>query len=129
MSTLIQYKSNVAGVKFAIDKTPLRIGRSEDNDLCIDDDLASRNHALIEKVHGEDEDGRSHYILRDLDSTNGTYVNHTAITAHLLVEGDMIRIGQTFFRFSESSQAEMGETKILKKSIIPGVFYTTDKNK
>jgi len=129
MATLIQYKNNVAGVKIAIDKSPFRIGRSEDNDLCINDDLASRNHALIEKVRSEDEDGRFHFILRDLDSTNGSYINHNAITVHLLVEGDMLRIGQTFFRFSESGQAEMSETKILKKSIIPGVFYTTDKNK
>lgn len=129
MATLIQYKNNVAGVKIAIEKSPFRIGRSEDNDLCINDDLASRNHALIEKVRSEDEDGLSHYILRDLDSTNGSYINHNAITTHLLVDGDMIRIGQTFFRFSESNQAEMSETKILKKSIIPGVFYTTEKNK
>jgi pSer/pThr/pTyr-binding forkhead associated (FHA) protein len=129
MATLIQYKNNVAGVKIAIDKSPFHIGRSEDNDLCINDDLASRAHALIEKVRGEDEDGRSHYILRDLDSTNGSFVNHNSVSAHLLVEGDMIRIGQTFFRFSESVQAEMGETKILKKSIIPGVFYTSDKEK
>jgi len=129
MATLIQYKNNVAGVKIAIEKSPFRIGRSEDSDLCINDDLASRNHALIEKVRSEDEDGCSHYILRDLDSTNGSYINHNAITTHLLIDGDMIRIGQTFFRFSESNQAEMSETKILKKSIIPGVFYTTEKNK
>lgn len=129
MATLIQYKNNIAGIKIAIDHTPFHIGRSEQNDLCIDDDLASRQHAVIEKVHSENEEGSTHFILRDLDSTNGTYVNHNTISAHLMVDGDMIRIGQTFFRFTESPHAEMGETKILKKSIIPGVFYTTDKEK
>jgi pSer/pThr/pTyr-binding forkhead associated (FHA) protein len=129
MATLIQYKNNIAGVKIALDHSPFRIGRSEENDLCINDELASRNHVLIEKVRGGEEEGRNHYILRDLDSTNGTFVNHTPVSAHLLVDDDMIRIGQTFFRFSEGTQAEMGETKILKKSFIPGVFYTTDKPK
>ncbi len=129
MATLIQYKNNAAGVRTVIEHFPFHIGRSEQSDLCIDDELASRNHAVIEKVHSEEKDGHSHYILRDLDSTNGTFVNHNAISAHLMIEGDMIRIGQTFFRFEQSTQAEMGETRILKKSIIPGVYYTTDKQK
>ena len=129
MATLVQYKNNIAGVKIAIDKSPFRIGRSEDNDLCINDDLSSRDHALIEKVSSKQNPRLSHYVLRDLNSTNGTFVNHSPITAHLLNDGDMIRIGQTFFKYTDSASAEMGETKILKKSIIPGVFYTTDKDK
>jgi pSer/pThr/pTyr-binding forkhead associated (FHA) protein len=127
MATLIQYKNDVAGVKIVIDKSPFRIGRSEDNDLCINDSLASREHALIEKVTSEQAPHKSHYLIRDLNSTNGTYVNHNPITTHLLLEGDMLRIGQTFFKYSDSAAAEMGETRILKKSIIPGVFYTSDK--
>jgi pSer/pThr/pTyr-binding forkhead associated (FHA) protein len=128
MATLVQYKNDIAGVKIAIEKSPFRIGRSEDNDLCINDFLASREHALIERVSSEDQ-SHSHYVIRDLDSTNGTYVNHEPISKHLLNEGDMIRIGQTFFKFTDSAAAEMGETKILKKSIIPGLFYTSDKKK
>jgi len=129
MATLVQYKNDVAGVKIAIDKSPFRIGRSEDNDLCINDFLASREHALIEKVSSEHKPQQSHFVIRDLDSTNGTFVNHELISTHLLNEGDMIRIGQTFFKFTDSTAAEMGETKILKKSIIPGLFYTSDKKK
>jgi len=130
MATLIQYKNNVAGVKIAVDKNPFHIGRSEDNDLCIDDELASRNHALIEAVRSDTDANRIDHVLRDLDSTNGTYVNHTAITNHLLADGDMIRIGQTFFRYSITDSGDNpGDTRIMKKSIIPGVYYTTDKNK
>ncbi len=129
MATLIQYKNNVPGVKIAIDKSPYRIGRNEENDLSINDDLSSREHAQIEKVCSEQNPQLTHYVIRDLDSTNGTFVNHSAVSVHLLLNGDMIRIGQTFFRFSETNQAEMGETKILKKSLIPGLFYTTDKEK
>lgn len=127
MPTLVQYKNDVPGVKIAIDKTPFRIGRSEDNELSINDTLASREHALIEKVSSEQDPQQSHYVLRDLGSTNGTFVNHVQITSHLLLDGDMVRIGQTFFKYSDSASAEMGETRVLKKSIIPGVFYTSEK--
>lgn len=130
MATLIQYKNNVAGVRIAIDTNPFRIGRSEENDLCINDELSSREHALIEAVRSETDAQRIDHILRDLDSTNGTYVNHNPVTSHLLVEGDMIRIGQTFFRYSTSQSGDdPGDTRIMKKSIIPGIYYTTDKNK
>jgi pSer/pThr/pTyr-binding forkhead associated (FHA) protein len=129
MATLIQYKNNIPGVKIAVDKLPFRIGRSEDNDLCIDDALSSREHALLDKVTSENDSDSVNYVLRDLDSTNGTFVNHTQVKAHLLVDGDMIRIGQSFFKFSEHDQPNPGDTQILKKSIIPGVYYTTDKKK
>jgi pSer/pThr/pTyr-binding forkhead associated (FHA) protein len=130
MPTLIQYKNNIAGVKIALDRTPFRIGRSENNDLCINDELSSREHAVIEQVKSESDPASTNHVLRDLDSTNGTFVNHNPISAHLLVDGDMIRIGQTFFRYSEhGNEDDPGDTRIMKKSIIPGVYYTTEKNK
>ncbi len=129
MATLIQYKNNVPGVKIALDKDPFSIGRSEENNLCIDDELSSREHAVIEKVKPESGNATVSYVLRDLGSTNGTFVNHDKITSHLLVEDDMIRIGQTFLKFTEHDGADLAETRIMKKSIIPGVYYTTDKKR
>ncbi len=129
MAVLIQYKNDVAGIKIPLEQPALRIGRSEDNDICIDDELASREHALIERVKGEQHEGASNYVVRDLNSTNGTFVNHEQVSAHLLVEGDMIRIGQAFFKYSENDHPELAETRIIKKTIIPGLFYTTDKGK
>ncbi len=128
MATLIQYKNNVPGVKIPLDSDPFRIGRSEDNDVCVDDELSSREHAVIERVKSESGDN-TNYVLRDLDSTNGTFVNHDKISQHLLVEDDMIRIGQTFFKFTERDGADLAETRVMKKSIIPGVYYTTDKKR
>lgn len=129
MAALIQYKNNIAGVRIAVDNPVFRIGRGETNDLCIDDELSSRNHAVIERVRGETGDKSINYVIRDQNSTNGTFVNHSPITAHLLCDGDVIRIGQTFLKFMENEQSELNETRVLKKSIIPGVFYTTDKKK
>lgn len=128
MATLIQYKNNVPGVKIPLDSDPFRIGRSEENDVCVDDELSSREHAIIERVKSESGDSVN-YILRDLDSTNGTFVNHDKISQHLLTEDDMIRIGQTFFKFTEHDGADLAETRVMKKSIIPGVYYTTDKKR
>lgn len=129
MAVLIQYKNGVAGIKIPLEQAPLRIGRNEENRLCIEDELASREHALIERVKGEQEGSPSNYVVRDLNSTNGTFVNAEQVTAHLLVEGDMIRIGQAFFKYSESNHPELAETRIIKKTLIPGLFYTTDKEK
>ena len=129
MAVLIQYKNGVAGIKFPIEQGVLRIGRSEENDICINDELASREHALIERVKSEQNDNISNYVVRDLNSTNGTFVNHEKVSAHLLLEGDMIRIGQAFFKYSEHEHPELEETRIIKKTIIPGLFYTTDKAK
>ncbi len=129
MAVLIQYKNDVAGIKIPLEQASLRIGRNEDNDICIEDALASREHALIERVKSEQDESLSNYVVRDLGSTNGTFVNHEKVSAHLLVEGDMLRIGQAFFKYSEHNHPEMEETRIIKKTIIPGVFYTTEKEK
>jgi pSer/pThr/pTyr-binding forkhead associated (FHA) protein len=129
MAVLIQYKNGVAGIKIPLEQTPLRIGRNEENTLCIEDELVSREHALIERVKGEQEGSPGNYVVRDLNSTNGTFVNAEQVTAHLLVEGDMIRIGQVFFKYSESNHPELAETRIIKKTLIPGLFYTTDKER
>ena len=126
MAGLIQYRNNVAGVVIILDADVCRIGRGDSNDVVIDDDLVSREHAVVERVEGP-SDGSSKYILRDLGSTNGTFVNHKQVKEHLLNEDDMIRIGQSFFKFSLKERSKPGETKVIRKTLIPGVYITTDK--
>ena len=64
----------------------ITIGRSPDNAIVVDEDLVSREHALIELQ-------REGYVLHDRGSTNGTYVNGQQIYQHLLQPGDQIQIG------------------------------------
>jgi pSer/pThr/pTyr-binding forkhead associated (FHA) protein len=45
------------------------------------------------------------YIVIDLESTNGTYVNDQAIRAHRLRSGDVIRAGRTEFEFRSKARA------------------------
>ena len=64
----------------------VRIGRAVDNDLALDDLRSSRHHAEIAVVGGQ-------YEIRDLRSSNGTFVNGHRVTTAALVDGDFIGIG------------------------------------
>jgi len=66
---------------------PFTIGRLADNDLSFDNPYISRHHAEIVQQGSE-------YLLRDLGSTSGTYINGDRVTEHVLVEGDLIRLGR-----------------------------------
>ena len=65
----------------------------------IDQESVSRNHAKIINT------GKS-IILRDLGSTNGTYVNDQLIDEYVLRDGDFIKIGRTIFKFLSGGNIE-----------------------
>ncbi len=67
------------------------IGRT-DADLEIADDKVSKKHAVIEAY------ATSNITIRDLASTNGTFVNGVQINQKKIKSGDMIRVGDTQFR-------------------------------
>jgi class 3 adenylate cyclase/tetratricopeptide (TPR) repeat protein len=71
-----------------------RIGRGEQNDLRLNDQSVSRDHALIRRVDGV-------YLISDLDSANGTFVNDQRVYApRPLSRGDRIRLAETTFTFN-----------------------------
>ena len=75
----------------------LSIGRSGEADVQIDDRYASGLHARIYSHHGN-------FYLEDLKSTNGTLLNDQALAGEAeLMPGDLIRIGDTEFRFEPGS--------------------------
>ncbi|GAB4578798.1 MAG: hypothetical protein Fur0022_15350 [Anaerolineales bacterium] len=72
-------------------KNLTRFGRETDNDICIPDEQVSRAHAQIEQT----SEG---YLLTDLKSTNGTFINDRKITQPTLLRiGDAISIGPARF--------------------------------
>ncbi len=73
---------------FALEGSPLTIGRGPDNGLVLQDSRASRHHARIYGRQGA-------LLLSDLGSTNGSWVNDRRIQEIALGEGDRIRIGDT----------------------------------
>lgn len=66
---------------------PKRIGRSDDADITIDNLGVSRHHSEVVLANG-------FFVLRDLQSENGTFVNARRIRAHTLNDGDEITIGK-----------------------------------
>ena len=70
----------------------VRIGRGSNCDIRIDDEAMSRLHAAIQR-------DASGFVLVDLDSMNGTYVNDKQIQRHRLVPGDHIHLGRHILRF------------------------------
>ena len=87
------------GKKYNLDQPAALAGRSSKCDIQIDQESVSRNHAKIINT------GKS-IILRDLGSTNGTYVNDELIDEYVLQDGDLIKIGRTIFKFLAGSNIE-----------------------
>lgn len=72
--------------------SPFRIGRAAENDLVVSSTVVSSRHAEVIESAGI-------LVVRDLGSTNGTYVNGKRITNDTLIsEGDLLEVGDTFFR-------------------------------
>ena len=104
-ATLVIERGVSAGKKFSLSNTDANIGRWDadggifpDVDLDSDDPEAkvSRKHARISFRNG-------HYLIQDLGSTNGTFVNRGRRLApgdtYPLQDGDEIIVGKTFLRF------------------------------
>ena len=68
------------------------IGRSGSNSVCIDSERVSRHHAAIEWTGDR-------FMLTDMGSRNGTYVNNEKVRAHALSNGDAIVVGDCQLRF------------------------------
>lgn len=71
----------------------VRIGRSADCELLLDDDYVSTHHATLEL------DATGRWVVTDLGSTNGTFVNESRLTSPTVVTPqDTLRIGRTQMR-------------------------------
>ena len=75
-----------AGARFLLGERHV-IGRAPDVDIFLDDHTVSRHHAEV----SEREAGT--LWLRDLGSTNGTYLNGQLVEDHAMVDGDLVQIG------------------------------------
>ncbi len=97
---LVMISGPYLGRAYSIDKEEFMIGRVDNCDLVIEDDLASRHHCKILQT----PDGIQ---LVDLASTNGTLVNGRRVDKAFLNEGDQIQVGALWiFKFSMQGEAE-----------------------
>ncbi len=79
------------GASFKVDEATFIIGRGRTNRVILLDEKVSARHAQVEQR----EDA---CLLRDLSSTNGTFVNGRVVTEAALAEGDEIRAGRSVLR-------------------------------
>jgi pSer/pThr/pTyr-binding forkhead associated (FHA) protein len=77
----------------------LLVGRSEHNDLCIDSTFVSRHHALFVR------NGKA-TLLMDLNSSNGTFVNSRRISNQVMINDDIITIGQHGIKFVDPAATD-----------------------
>ena len=80
------------------------IGRLPDNTVVIDNPAVSSHHACVFR-DGED------FVVEDLQSTNGTFVNSTRVVRETLHHGDVVLVGQHRLVFDERAPAEMTSRK------------------
>ena len=72
--------------EFVLGGNLCRIGRDSKNDIVIVRGAVSRQHAVIEQHN-------NHFVLRDLGSSNGTFVNGERVTERALEHGDVLSFG------------------------------------
>jgi pSer/pThr/pTyr-binding forkhead associated (FHA) protein len=77
----------------ALGTHPVSIGRLPGNTVVIDHPAVSGRHARVSREGSE-------YVLEDLQSTNGTFVNDKPIARHTLLEGDIIVLGKHTLSFT-----------------------------
>ncbi len=99
---LIVLNTSSKGKKLDLNQPVTHIGKKESNDLLLDEKTVSRNHV---EIHQQENS----YLLKDLESTNGTYINDIRVKEAYLSPGDIIRVGTVrveFIAFDEKIQIE-----------------------
>jgi pSer/pThr/pTyr-binding forkhead associated (FHA) protein len=84
---LVVLRGPNTGARFLLDDDEVSSGRHPDSDIFLDDVTVSRKHALFSRT----DEG---FVVRDVGSLNGTYVNRNRIDQAVLQTGDEVQIGK-----------------------------------
>ncbi len=99
MAILVARRGPKAGSRFALSDNVTTAGRHPASDIFLDDITVSRRHAEIAK-EGEE------YVVRDVGSLNGTYLNRNRIDEGALSSGDELQVGKFKLVFFERPAAD-----------------------
>lgn len=103
-------------------KDSITIGRADDNAIVVDNLAVSSYHARIDKA-GTD------FILTDLQSTNGTFVNESKVVSHKLTHGDNVVIGKHVLLFVAADKGKVEEEEDKKMSLNKTMMLDTAKQR
>lgn len=107
MACLVVVSGEQEGTYFQLTKRPLSGGRDPARDIQLLDPKVGRKHFLILFQDGD-------YIIRDMRSRNGVYVNGERVqTEQMLRNGDQIRVGQTLLEYYDDDNPD--RTNALEK--------------
>ena len=98
MASLFVIQGRDQGQRFDLDQEPVTLGRDSGNAIQLHDNEVSRRHAEIRNADGT-------FVLADLSSSNGTFVNDQAVTDHTLASGDRLLIGRTLLIFTSVQES------------------------
>ncbi len=116
MSTMYQFvmrSGPTAGTLYPLEGETVSIGRDASNTIQISDAEVSRRHARLLLQGGR-------YILEDLGSTNGTYVNGQRLTGpHVLKPGDVVSLGENIVLAFEAVEFDPGATVAVQRAAPP----------
>lgn len=87
------------GRRFLLDKDEIVLGRGSDCDIQVDRDSVSRKHAKVYRKGNQ-------WMLEDLNSTNGSYVNDSLVQNAAIRDSDFLKIGAAIFKFLSGSSVE-----------------------
>ncbi len=105
------------GRRYSVTSAAFRIGRHEDNELPIDDPSMSRHHAQIQRKR----DGT--FVITDLESMNGVFVNNKRVINAPLKEGDLIELGDARLRFTLMVEQTLdGDETVMVRTAMPGQY-------
>lgn len=116
MAKLVLSKEGEVAGHYFLDAPRFVIGRAPSSDLCIDAASVSKQHATVTTT-GNDQ------ILQDLGSTNGTLVNGSRVTRHILQHGDVIEIGACQIKYmNQKARPDMDfdKTMIMPALLLDG---------
>jgi pSer/pThr/pTyr-binding forkhead associated (FHA) protein len=97
---LIVQRGPDSGSRFLLDADVVTAGRHPDSDIFLDDVTVSRRHAEFRRI----DPGK--FVVRDVGSLNGTYVNRERIDEVALSGGDEVQIGKYRLVFFSSAAAQ-----------------------
>lgn len=109
------------GKRQVLGNETLRVGRERGNQIVLQSDSVSRRHCRLDRR-------KSAWFIKDLGSTNGTYVNDELIEEYQLRRGDQIKIGDTIFKYlsGQDVEAQYHET-IYRMTIMDGLTNVHNK--
>jgi len=107
--------------EYLLEKERMTIGRKPHNDIQLDDNTVSGEHAAFLALQN--------IYIEDLGSTNGTLLNGERVKKRMLNHNDVIKIGRHEFRFIDSVVQDFENTVVIPSAIVKDEGHTKEKHR